>query len=60
MRKIILLLTLVFMTNILSSQTQEWLTYELDSIISIEMPNDVFELDTIAQGIKMYQTRCAF
>ena len=55
MRKIILLLTLVLTTNILSSQNQEWLTYELDSIISLEMPNDVFELDTIAQGMRMYQ-----
>jgi hypothetical protein len=55
MRKIILLLTLVLSTNILSSQNQEWLTYELDSIISLEMPNDVFELDTIAQGVRMYQ-----
>jgi hypothetical protein len=55
MRKIILLLTLVLTTNILSSQNQEWLTYELDSIISIEMPYDVFELDTIAQGMRMYQ-----
>ena len=55
MRNIILLLTLVLSTNILSSQNQEWLTYELDSIISIEMPNEVFELDTIAQGIRMYQ-----
>ncbi len=55
MRKIILLLTLVLTTNIISSQNQEWLTYELDSIISIEMPNDVFELDTIAKGMRMYQ-----
>lgn len=55
MRKIILLLTLVLTTNIISSQNQEWLTYELDSIISIEMPNDVFELDTIAHGMRMYQ-----
>jgi|SaaInlLV_10m_DNA_1039704.scaffolds.fasta_scaffold46277_1 hypothetical protein len=55
MRKIILLLTLVLTTNILSAQNQEWLSYDLDSIISIEMPNDVFELDTIAQGMRMYQ-----
>lgn len=55
MRKIILILTLVLTTNIISSQSSEWLTYELDSIISIEMPNDVFELDTIAQGMRMYQ-----
>lgn len=55
MRKIILLLTLVLTTNFLSAQNQEWLSYDLDSIISIEMPNDVFELDTIAQGIRMHQ-----
>ncbi|MFD2035184.1 hypothetical protein ACFSKL_10300 [Belliella marina] len=55
MRKIILLLTLVLTNNVLSAQNQEWLTYNLDSIISIEMPNEVFELDTIAQGMRMYQ-----
>lgn len=55
MRKIILLFILALLTNISYSQNQEWLTYDLDSIISIEMPNEVFELDTIAQGMRMYQ-----
>lgn len=55
MRKIILILTLVLSINTLSSQNQEWLYYDLDSIISIEMPGEVFELDTIAQGMRMYQ-----
>ena len=31
------------------------MTYELDSIVSIDLPGEVYEMDTIVQGIRMYQ-----
>jgi len=55
MKNIILLLISVLSTNIISSQNQEWFSYDLDTIISIEMPGEAFELDTIAEGMRMYQ-----
>lgn len=56
MKKLLLVIILIFLiSNQLTSQNQKWLTYDLDSIISIEMPYEVYKLDTIASGIKMYQ-----
>ena len=55
MRRIVLLLTLVLTINLLWSQNEEWYNYELDSIISIDLPGEVFELDTIVKGLGMYQ-----
>lgn len=55
MRNIILLLAFLLSINILYSQDTEWTKYDLDSIISLDMPGDVFEMDSIINGIKMLQ-----
>lgn len=54
-KKVILILTAVALTNLLISQTQDWFTYDVDSIISISMPNEVFEMDTTLKGVRIYQ-----
>lgn len=55
MKNILLLLAIVLSCNSLFGQENEWNTYELDSIISIDMPGDVYEMDTIIKGEKIYQ-----
>ncbi len=55
MRKIILLLSLAF-CNILSfGQDNDWKIYDADANVSIEMPGEVFLIDTIINGIQLYQ-----
>ncbi len=46
---------MILSANFLLSQKQEWLNYDLDSLVSIKIPNKVFELDTIMEGAKMKQ-----
>ena len=53
MKKLILALTLIFSLNTTFSQTEEWLFYDFDSIVSIEMPGEVYEWDTIMNEIKI-------
>ncbi len=55
MKKVLLLLAFVLTTNSIVSQNEEWLNYDLDSIISIKGGAEMIELDTIVQGMKMYQ-----
>ena len=38
------------------SQNKEWLSYELDSIVSIDMPDKVYERDTINDYLKIHRT----
>jgi hypothetical protein len=37
------------------SQTQGWNTYDFDSIVSVDMPFDVYEVDTIQNNQKTYE-----
>ena len=37
------------------SQTREWATYDFDSIVSVDMPFDVYETDTIQVNRKLLQ-----
>ena len=55
MKKLILALTLIFSLNTTFSQTEEWLFYDFDSIVSIEMPGEVYEWDTIMNDVNIYQ-----
>ncbi len=42
-------------SKVIFSQTKAWETYDLDSIVSIDMPFDVYELDTIQNNQKLLQ-----
>ncbi|NVK53716.1 MAG: hypothetical protein HWD85_12340 [Flavobacteriaceae bacterium] len=37
------------------SQIKEWNTYDFDSIVSVDMPFDVYEIDTIINYKKIYE-----
>lgn len=37
------------------SQTEEWGTYDFDSIVAIDMPFEVYETDTIIDNQKIYE-----
>ena len=52
--KLLLFLSFCFISK-LNSQTKEWYNYKLDSIISLDMPYDVYEVDTIIDYNKIYQ-----
>lgn len=45
----------IFFCKTSYSQNIEWNTYDFDSIVSVEMPFEVYELDTIEDNQKMYQ-----
>lgn len=46
----------IFMFNInINSQSNDWNYYDFDSIVSLEMPGDVFEIDSIFEYRKYYQ-----
>ncbi|MFY0629445.1 MAG: hypothetical protein JXR05_03630 [Flavobacteriaceae bacterium] len=45
----------IFFCKTSYSQNIEWNTYDFDSIVSVEMPFTVYELDTIQDNRKMYQ-----
>lgn len=55
MKKLLLLLALVLTSFCLLSQKNVWLNYDFDSIISNKMPAEVFEIDTIMKGMRIYQ-----
>ncbi|SHN04976.1 hypothetical protein [Polaribacter sp. KT 15] len=50
-----ILLFLLFNFQCLNSQVTNWGFYDLDSIISVEMPDAVYEFDTIIESNKIYQ-----
>ncbi|MFD2528793.1 hypothetical protein [Polaribacter marinaquae] len=50
-----ILLFLLFNFQCLNSQVTNWGFYDLDSIISVEMPDAVYEFDTIIESKKIYQ-----
>lgn len=52
--KITVLLLFIFLQKI-NSQNEDWNTYDLDSIVSIDMPFTVYEIDTIIDFNKQYQ-----
>ena len=53
--------TIIFLVSIYtisfysSGQTKDWNFYDFDSIVSVEMPFDVYEVDTIINYNKVYQ-----
>lgn len=49
---IIIIITFCFQSF---SQTKEWATYDFDSIVSVDMPFDVYETDTIQNNRKLLQ-----
>lgn len=53
------LLTLVLLTA-LKAQNDQWLVYDLDSQISIGLPGEVFEMDTIIRNESLYQIYSEF
>lgn len=52
--KIILILFLFLYQETISQDTI-WNTYDLDSIVSLEMPFTVYEYDTISENTKIYE-----
>jgi hypothetical protein len=53
--KVTLILLFALVYKISFSQTEEWNTYDFDSIVSIDMPFDVYETDTIQDNRKLLQ-----
>ncbi|MFY0604821.1 MAG: hypothetical protein JXQ93_12855 [Flavobacteriaceae bacterium] len=49
------LFALILFYKISFSQTKKWDTYDLDSIVSIDLPFTVYEIDTINDNRKIYQ-----
>lgn len=52
--KIALLFIIVF-CKVSFSQNKEWATYDVDSIVAVDMPFEVFEMDTITGNHKIYE-----
>lgn len=52
--KIIVFSYFILLQNSLA-QTKDWQTYDLDSIVYLDMPFDVYEVDTIINSKKYYQ-----
>ncbi len=46
---------IIFFCKTSFSQTKEWSTYDFDSIVTIDMPFEVYEIDTIQDNQKIYQ-----
>ncbi len=55
MRTIPLALLMLFLMNTSNAQTGQWSVYELDSRVSIELPGEVYEMDTVIKGESLYQ-----
>lgn len=53
MKQLILLTFLLYITSV--EAQENWLEYQLDSIITVSLPGEVYELDTIMENIEMYQ-----
>lgn len=53
MKKLSLILILFLFSCSIFSQEEIWNRYEMDSILSIEFPGDVYEFDTIAKKHKL-------
>lgn len=57
--KIVLFLFL-FVTLKTSTQNREWLTYDVDGFVSLKMPFDAYEIDTIVNQKKYYELSSSF
>ena len=56
MQRILIVLFLLTLYNISYSQDLEFFEYEIDKLVKVNMPGEeVYELDTIVNGIKLYQ-----
>lgn len=55
MRILLLTLFTLFLINTSNAQTGQWSVYELDSRVSIELPGEVYEMDTVIKGESLYQ-----
>ena len=54
--KIKIILTIIlFLCQKSFTQNKEWFAYDLDSIVSLEMPFIVYEIDTVIDYNKLYQ-----
>lgn len=51
----ILIILIISFCKVSFSQNIEWNIYDVDSIVSVEMPYDVFEIDTIQDYKRIYQ-----
>jgi hypothetical protein len=52
--KLVLILIFISISNSFT-QTKEWITYDLDSIIFLDFPFDVYEIDSIIDSRKTYK-----
>jgi hypothetical protein len=56
----LLLMLLHLIVNSVYSQEKNWITQKFDSTISVDMLGDVFEFDTVFDGIKTHQLYSEF
>lgn len=54
MKKHLFLLIALLSINSLFSQKNDWNNYKLDSIVSINLPGETYELDTVLQSKKLH------
>ena len=55
MKKNISLLILVLFTSILSSQNKDRFEHKLDYVVSLDVPHDFSETDTLIDGVEVHQ-----
>ncbi|WP_139059146.1 hypothetical protein [Polaribacter reichenbachii] len=55
MKVILLTFFLLFLFLKSNSQTKEWQTYDLDSIVYLDLPFDVYEIDSIIDNKRYYE-----
>jgi|GEM_PF-2650069 len=53
MKKILVFFLLFLVSQVAISQNENWESYEIDSIISLEFPNEISLKDTIAKGLPL-------
>lgn len=51
----IVIIFLIFFYQTSYSQIEEWNTYDFDSIVAIDMPHEVYEIDSIIDNRRNYQ-----
>jgi hypothetical protein len=55
MKKLLLLSFLTLITRLIYCQNTTWHTYEIDSLMRIDMPGDIMEMDTTFKNYHIYQ-----
>lgn len=51
------ILFFVFITGILTSQNSDWFSHKLDDLVSLNVPKNFVESDTLVDGVKIHQIR---